>query len=88
MSFAGAVLACWLAIATVAFVVLSALARRGGGEEIEADLGIVGAGELRILLGERYERRVPPEARLAYLGAPSTPAAREGVLGGYAGAAR
>ncbi len=68
MSFAGAVLACWLAIAAVAFLALSRVATHG---DIEADLGIVGSTELRMLLGDREEEHLSIETRLAYLGIPA-----------------
>jgi hypothetical protein len=73
MSFAGAVLACWLAIAAIAFLGLSALTRLATQrDDLEADLGIVGEAELRMLVGDRYEERLPLETRLAYLGIPGT----------------
>jgi hypothetical protein len=68
MSFAGAVLACWLIIAGVAFFALSGLARLTARGDIEADLGIVGEAELRMLVGERDEERLPIEALLGHLG--------------------
>jgi hypothetical protein len=52
MSFAGIVFACWLLIAAFAFVALSAIARTAAASDEEADLGIVGAAELRMLLPE------------------------------------
>jgi hypothetical protein len=70
MSFAGAILACWAAIAAVAFLALSALGRLTAPGDLEADLGIVGDAELRMLLGDREEERLPLETRLAYLGIP------------------
>jgi hypothetical protein len=70
MSFAGIVLACWLLIAALAFLALSALTWTASREDVEADLGIVGPAELRMLLGEG-EERLPLEARLARLGIPS-----------------
>jgi hypothetical protein len=70
MSFAGAILACWVAIAAVAFLALSALGRPTARGDLEADLGIVGDAELRMLLGDREEERLPLEKRLAYLGIP------------------
>jgi hypothetical protein len=68
MSFAGAILACWAAIAAIAFLALSALGRATARGDLEADLGIVGDAELRMLLGDREEERMPLETRLAYLG--------------------
>jgi hypothetical protein len=53
MSLLGFVLACWLALAALAFVALSALARAGARSDVEADLGIVGEAELRLLLGDQ-----------------------------------
>lgn len=78
MSFAGVVLACWLGIAAVAFLALSALARVAS-RDADANLGIVGNAELRVLLGERDEDLLPLEARLGRLGIPS--AQRSGGLG-------
>jgi hypothetical protein len=57
MSFAGAVIACWLAIAALAFLALSILARAASHDGSEANLGIVGNAELRMLLGEGGEDR-------------------------------
>ena len=71
MSFAGVVLACWLAIAAIAFLALSALARATARGDTEANLGIVGNAELRMLLGERDEDPRSLEARLSRLGIPS-----------------
>jgi hypothetical protein len=71
MSFAGAVLACWLAIAAIAFYALSALTRLAARGDVEPELGIVGEAELRVLLGERNEDRLSLETRLAHLGAAS-----------------
>ncbi|HEY3830535.1 MAG TPA: hypothetical protein VGL57_15175 [Solirubrobacteraceae bacterium] len=71
MSFAGVVLASWLAIAAAAFFALSALGRITGSGDAEADLGIVGETELRMLVGTREEEHLPLEARLASLGIPS-----------------
>jgi hypothetical protein len=68
MSFAGVILACWAAIAAVAFLALSALGRVSTRGDLEADLGIVGDAELRMLLGDRDEERMPLETRLAHLG--------------------
>jgi hypothetical protein len=85
MSFAGAILACWVAIAAVAFLALSALGRVTARGDLEADLGIVGDAELRVLLGEREEERLPLEKRLAYLGIPGAYALRathDGAVGG------
>jgi hypothetical protein len=55
MSFAGVVIASWLAIAAIAFLALSALARATSRNDYEANLGIVGNAELRMLLGESGE---------------------------------
>lgn len=85
MSFAGTILACWAAIAAVAFLGLSALGRMTARGDLEADLGIVGDAELRMLLGEREEERLPLEKRLAYLGLPGVHTRRatyEGAVGG------
>jgi len=68
MSFAGVVLACSLALGGVAFLALSGLGRLTARGDVEADLGIVGESELRMLLGDRDEEHLPIEARLAYLG--------------------
>ena len=70
MSFAGVVLICWLAIAAAAFFALGRLASRG---DVEADLGIVGETELRMLLGAREEEHLPLESRLAQLGLAGAP---------------
>jgi hypothetical protein len=52
MSVVGIVLMCWLVLATMAFLGLSALGRRAARRDVEADLGIVGEAELRMLVGE------------------------------------
>ncbi len=52
MSVMGIVLMCWLALATIAFLALSALGRRAARRDVEAGLGIVGDAELRMLVGE------------------------------------
>jgi hypothetical protein len=72
MSFAGVIVACWLLIAAVAFMGLSALTRLTARGDGEAELGILGEADLRMLLGERDETRLPLEKRLAYLGVPGT----------------
>jgi hypothetical protein len=87
MSFAGAILACWAAIAAVAFFALSALGRPTARGDLDADLGIVGDAELRMLLGDREEERLPLEARLAYLGIPGAHS-RRGTYDGVAGGGR
>jgi hypothetical protein len=71
MSFAGVVLACWLGIAAVAFLALSGLGRLAARGDVEADLGIVGDAELRMLVGERSGERASLELRIAELGMPS-----------------
>jgi hypothetical protein len=68
MSFAGVMVACWATIAAVAFFALSALGRASARGDVEADLGIVGETELRMLLGTLEEERLPLESRLAHLG--------------------
>ncbi len=55
MTFAGAVIGCWLAIAAVAFLVISGLGRLTARGDVDAQLGIVGAAELRVLVSERHE---------------------------------
>jgi hypothetical protein len=52
MSVVGVVLICWLALAAIAFLGLSALARLSERRDADADLGIVGEAELRMLLSE------------------------------------
>jgi hypothetical protein len=52
MSVVGVVLVSWLALAAMAFLGLSALARLSERREVDADLGIVGEAELRMLLSE------------------------------------
>jgi hypothetical protein len=54
MSIVGIVLMCWLVLAAMAFVGLSALGRRVARRDVEADLGIVGEAELRMRLGEDH----------------------------------
>jgi hypothetical protein len=71
MSFAGIILACWLLIAVFAFLALSAIGRTTADRQDDAELGIVGAAELRMLLGHGEDDFVPLEARLANLGLPS-----------------
>jgi hypothetical protein len=75
MSFAGVVVACWLGIAAVAFLALSGLGRLAARGDVEADLGIVGDAELRMLVGEQGGDRASLELRIADLGMPSTRAA-------------
>jgi hypothetical protein len=90
MSFAGVILACWLGIAGVAFLALSGLGRIAAHGDVEANLGIVGDAELRMLIGER-EQRPSLEARLAQLGASSAHgawASREGMRYRIAGRSR
>jgi hypothetical protein len=70
MSFAGFVVACWLGIAALAFAALSALTRLAARSDADADLGIVGETELRMLLGDRDEAHLSLDTRLAYLGIP------------------
>ncbi|HEY3758461.1 MAG TPA: hypothetical protein VGL37_01765 [Solirubrobacteraceae bacterium] len=72
MSFAGILFVCWLAIGAVAFFVFSGLARLAARGDVEADLGIVGDAELRVLVGGRNEPRPSLEARLSQFGAPGT----------------
>jgi len=55
MTFAGVVIGCWLTIAAVAFVAISALGRLAARGDVDAQLGIVGAAELRVLVSERHE---------------------------------
>jgi hypothetical protein len=55
MTFAGVVIGCWLAIATVAFLAISALGRLAARGDVDAQLGIVGDAELRVLVSERHE---------------------------------
>jgi hypothetical protein len=52
MSVVGIVLTCWLVLAAIAFLALSALGRRAARRDVEADLGIVGEAELRMRVGE------------------------------------
>jgi hypothetical protein len=63
MTFAGVVIGCWLAIAALAFLAISGLGRLTARGDVDADLGIVGAAELRMLVGDR------PDGRPAYDGA-------------------
>lgn len=65
MSFAGVVLASWLALAALAFMGLTALTRLAARGDRDAELGIVGEAELR------DEPHLPLEVRLAYLGIPA-----------------
>jgi hypothetical protein len=76
MSFAGVVLACWVGLAGVAFVAFSGLARLTSRGDVEADLGIVGEAELRMLVGGRAEPRPSLEALFAHVGMPSPQMAR------------
>jgi hypothetical protein len=55
MTFAGVMIGCWLAIAAVAFLAISGLGRLAGRGDVEAELGIVGEAELRMLVGERHD---------------------------------
>jgi hypothetical protein len=71
MSFASVVVACWLGIAAVAFLALSGLGRLAARGDVEADLGIVGDAELRMLVGGRGGERASLELRIAELGMPS-----------------
>jgi hypothetical protein len=87
MSFAGVVLACWVALAGVAFFAYAGLARLTSRGDVEADLGIVGDAELRMLVGGRDELRPSFEARLAQFGAPSAHMALMSS-DGYTGASR
>jgi hypothetical protein len=87
MSFAGVVLACWVALAGVAFFAYAGLARLTSRGDVEADLGIVGDAELRMLVGGRDELRPAFEARLAQFGAPSAHMALMCSDGGRGGAA-
>ncbi|HSZ70638.1 MAG TPA: hypothetical protein VK756_09770 [Solirubrobacteraceae bacterium] len=80
MSFAGIILACWLGIAGIAFLALSGLGRLAARGDVEANLGIVGDAELRMLVGGREQprpsqRRPSLETRLAQLGVSGAPAA-------------
>jgi hypothetical protein len=84
MSFAGVVIACWLGIAGVAFLAISGLGRLA---DVDADLGIVGDAELRMLLGDRGEERLPLDTQLAHLWAPNARtawASHDGVEFGHA----
>lgn|ERR1700722_11596894 len=72
MSSAGIVFMCWLGLAGVAFFAFSGLARLTARGDVEADLGIVGDAELRMLVGGRDELRPSLEARLAQFGTPGT----------------
>ncbi len=71
MSFAGVVLACWLGLAGVAFFTYSGLARLTARGDVEADLGIVGDAELRMLVGARDELRPSHQGRLMQFGMPA-----------------
>ncbi len=51
MSFVGVVLACWLVLATIAFMGLSALGRLAVRRDREADLRFIGEADLRMLVG-------------------------------------
>lgn len=55
MTFVGLVMGCWLAIAAVAFVAISGLGRLAGRGDVDAQLGIVGEAELRMLVSERHD---------------------------------
>lgn len=55
MTFAGVVIGCWLAIAAVAFLAISGLGRLAARGDVDAQLGIVGDAELRVLVSERHE---------------------------------
>ncbi len=55
MTFVGVLIGCWLAIAAVAFLAISALGRLAGRGDVDAQLGIVGDAELRVLASERHE---------------------------------
>jgi hypothetical protein len=70
MSFAGILCACWLGIGGVAFLAFSGLGRLAARGDVEADLGIVGDVELRMLLGGRAQPRPSLEKRLAQFAAP------------------
>lgn len=79
MSAVGVVLAYWLALAALAFAALTAIARLAARGDGEAELGIVGEAEVRVMLGEGEEMRLPLEARLARLGLPRARLARTGL---------
>jgi hypothetical protein len=87
MSFAGIVFMCWLGLAGIAFFAFSGLARLTARGDVEADLGIVGDAELRMLVGGRDELRPSFEARLVQFGMPSTQLARTSSDNGGRGAA-
>jgi hypothetical protein len=57
MTFAGAVIGCWLAIAGIAFLAISGLGRLAARGDVDSDLGIVGAAELRMLVGSPTDER-------------------------------
>ncbi len=83
MSFAGVVVACWLGIAAMAFLALSGLGRLAARGDVEANLGIVGDAELRMLVGERGGgERASLELRIAELGMPSARAGWARVASG------
>jgi hypothetical protein len=90
MSFAGFLCACWIGIGGIAFMAFSGLSRLTARADVEADLGIVGDAELRMLLGGRDEQRPPLEARLAQFAAPAPQPAwtSEGVAVGFARSGR
>lgn len=70
MSVVGVVLAYWLALAALAFAALTMIGRLAARGDDEAELGIVGDAEVRMMLGEGDERGIALEARLAQLGVP------------------
>jgi hypothetical protein len=70
MSVVGVVLAYWLALGALAFAALTAIGRLAANGDGEAELGIVGETEVRVMWGHDEETRLPLEARLARLGLP------------------
>lgn len=69
MSLAGVLLAYWLTLAALAFAALTALGRFAARGDGEAELGILGEAEVRVMLAGHDETRGPLEAGLAsYIG--------------------
>jgi hypothetical protein len=57
MSFAGLLVLWWLTLAAVAFAAISLLGRLAGRGDVDAELGIVGASDLRMLLATHEEQQ-------------------------------
>ncbi|HVR04720.1 MAG TPA: hypothetical protein VMS02_01675 [Solirubrobacteraceae bacterium] len=77
MSLAGVLVACWLTLAALAFMALTALGRFAARGDGEAELGILGDAEVRMMLSDREDARLPLDARLAaYMGIPGGSGAR------------